>query len=251
MGPSLAEHRALLAHDARHGEPAPRLGARFHWARSWLWQKTRQWERCDALVCGANPILGALASAALASQGHRVLWAWSDAEDAWDYPLTVGGQADDLFLAAGLPRMGQGWFDALAQASRGRVKLARGWDLAYACDQGQTKLGFLAPSPARKWGPAREQATRWAGRAFEQWATLQVKARPARHGGAAREPIVGHARRIHVSDALDGVARAQGREEGARADRLGRARWHAQTTWDFKDRSREDLSLALGWGNWT
>jgi hypothetical protein len=254
FAPSLRVHKALLDHDQRHGDPRPRLGVVFHWGRSWLWQKTRQWEGFDAIVCGANPILGALAAAGLAKQGQRVLWAWSDEKDDWDYPLALAGESDGAFQAAGLPPMGLAWFRELARVSDGQVTMARGWSVAYASPgaDAASHLAFLEPKPARRWGASREQASRWAAQAFESAPRLVVRAKPARHGGGPRQPVAGHARLIRVSDALDGAPRAQGSALGghALADRLGRARWHSQTPWDFLERSREDLALALAWGGW-
>lgn len=265
--PPYSTHRVLLEHDRMHGDGAARCGGRVHWLRTWLVQKTRQWSRHDTIVCGSNPVLGALACAGLVRGGLRPLWLCSNAFDAWDYPLAMAGAHDDLLAGAGLPRMGEPLFDALGARCAGRAQVAWGLGIDYVFEGGgeggESKRLCFAKTEARRegaWGAARLAAQTMAARGFRGVAPFVLERAPARHGGGPRAPILESPRVVWTSDRMDGVSRleAWGRkapgEAGGQAKggdaRLGRARWHAQEPLDFAEQSREDLRLALAMGGW-
>lgn len=252
--PSFAEHLVLMEHDRAHGEAEPKLGARGHWLRTWLFQRCRQWNEADTVVCGANPVLGALASAAIARAGGQVIWAREARFDAWDYPLAVGGEHDDLLREAGLPPMGPQLFAKLAEESAGRIVVARGWSVSYVFEAppASVKIGFASPeveNSAGNMGAARRVVEGWAHDAFASAPRLAVSTKPQRHGGAARQQLFCADRFVWTSDRLDGQKRQQLSEpqDAGRPweERLGRARWHTQAPLAFAVRSREDIQLAL------
>lgn len=260
--PSFESHKTLLAHDAIHGEGRVRFGPRIHWLRSWLVQRSRQWSEFDAVVCGSNPALGALACHSLAREGKTAVWFWPESFDAWDYPLAAGGAHNDLLLAAGLPAMGPRLFEALGEVCAGRVVIARGWTVDYdfpSVDGGLT-LYFASHSPSQgsRFGPARKDMERWAKTGFSACPHFKPSLAPRRHGGGPRQQIIGASKAIWVSDRLDGIDRASGdlspevdcaigdpKQDGA-PTRLGRARWHAQSPLAFAEESRKDIKIILG-----
>lgn len=254
--PPLRTHLALLAHDRSHGEGQARLGPTFHWLRTWLCQRHRQWSGVDAIVCGSNPILGALACAGLAQRGQTVLWLCPNDLDAWDYPLAIAGMHDDLLAAAGLPPMGAALFEALAARCAGRVSTAWGWTAGYVVDgsiAGAKRLAFASQTAGGRWGEARSLADAWKKTAFASVDAFAPKRLPSRMGPGLRQQVVEHGRAVWVSDALDGMAR-QGMGQGPSPERddirLGRARWHAQTPGEFAAQSRQDMEFALREGAW-
>lgn len=261
--PPYSTHLVLLEHDRLHGHGAANWGSRVHWLRTWLIQRTRQWSSHDVIVCGSNPVLGALACAGLARSGKQPLWLCSNGFDAWDYPLAMAGAHDDLFEQAGLPAMGTRFFEALGEYCSERVKVAWGFGIKYEFERaGRARLCFAQAEPARSenWGEARLAAQTMAGRGFKGVAQLSTGMAPARHGGKQRLPVLGCRQVVWTSDRMDGVARLE--PGGAKAHppriglveqrdvRLGRARWHAQAPLDFAEQSREDLRLVLTMGNW-
>lgn len=260
--PSLRAHKALMEHDRAHGEPPAKLGAHFHWLRSWLSQRSRQWHSVDWIICGANPILGALACAAAARRGKTCLWLSSDEPDAWDYPLAMAGAHDDLLAAAGLPGMGPALFKALARECAGKARWGWGWRAQYcAKSAGDKEMAFLAPAQGERRGEARELAKAFARDAFAAAPTLVAKAMPSRVGKGPRGQIVEHSCSLWTSDRLDGKPRQQWAPEaepGAAAAmaeerdmRVGRARWHAQEPIKFALESRRDVEMLLKLGGWT
>lgn len=258
-------HQALLEHDRSHGEGVAHLGERFHWLRSWLYKRDRQWSQADWLVCGANPVLGALSAAGLARAGQSVLWICSDGFDAWDYPLTMRGAHDDLLREAGLHAMGPGLFAELASQCHGRLTRAWGWQVDYVFNSGRlagSALAFASPSQeGAELGAARGLARKNMIEAFGAVKAWEPKADPKAPQGRLRQQIIEHRRAVWTSDELDGVERNQERAplealgagagaDGSGALRLGRARWHAQTPLEFAANSREDIKLALRAGGW-
>lgn len=258
--PSFRENLAIVEHDALHGQRRPPLGSRARWLRMWWIKNCRQWTRVDALVCGSNPILGAMACAGMAKAGKSVLWLSGGGFDAWDYPLALSGQHDDLMLAAGLPPMGRAWFVAMASLCSGRVTRAPGWEMQYVFQSARAEadpIGFAARAArgpgAKALGASRTQAQEWMEQAFAGGALHEPKLAPARHGGAERQQLFSAKTIVWVADQPDGVAREMSLDAGRVAGseiRLGRARWHAQVPLEFAAQSRLDLKLALaaGWG---
>lgn len=256
--PSLAAHKALMAHDQAHGEPPAKLGAHFHWLRSWVVQRGRQWHSVDWLICGGNPLLGALAAAAAARRGRTALWLGSDAFDAWDYPLAMGGAHDDLLEKAGLPGAGAGLFKTLAKECEGKLALGWGWTAEYCAPSGEAgkSLSFLTQAGSRPQGGARELAKALARDAFSEVPALRAKKLPRRIGKGLRAQVVEHSCAVWISDRQDGAAREQwGERRGSALEegqemRVGRARWHSQNAEQFALQSRMDVELLLRLGGW-
>lgn len=262
--PSFTEHLSVIDHDKKHGQARAPLGLRAHWLKMWWIQKTRQWTSVDAVVCGSNPILGAIACAGLARSGKTVAWLSTGGFDAWDYPLAISGQHDDLMIAAGLPPMGSKWFIALSKLSEGRVWRAKGLDVSYVFQserKGSFKIAFAVPRAPEELplGKSRQTAEKWMEQAFMHAPQHIFKQRPMRLGGGDRQQLFATTLVVWVSDRLDGAYREQGLGAGPKQAfsvakcgemRLGRSRWHTQVAIDFAAQSRHDIKLALEAGGW-
>jgi len=251
--PPFSTHLALLEHDLVHGGSSPLLGARVHWVRNWLLQKNRQFGRFDCIVHGSNPILGALSVYACAQAKKHTLWLLDSEFDAWDYPLAMSGDHDDLMEGAGLPPMGASFFDAIANASKGWVTCVWDWKLSYVHSSksiGQRKLFFAKESTYNTLGEAREAAQKMALRSFGSfpfWEPLRITPRT---GGGFRQQIFEADVLIGTSEMLDGGV-INGEVNTGQGDvRLGRGRWHSQVVLEFAQQSRKDIKLALNIRGW-
>lgn len=254
--PTFAEHLTLMEHDRQHGSRAPRLGARAQWIRMWWVQRFRQWTGSDAIVCGSNPVLGALACARLAGSGLSVTWILESGPDAWDYPLTVAGQHDDLTREARLPPMGPGLFAELAKRCGGRALFAPGWSVDYSFEgRGGPRICFASREDSQEsaaWGEARSLAESWAREAFGSLGAHRALSRPERKGGGPRQQLFAAPFVAWTSDRPDGRPRQHrgfstdpGQPAPGSEARMGRALWHAQEPVEFAARSRDDVRLAL------
>lgn len=246
--PPFPTHMALLEHDMSHGGSLPLLGARAHWVRSWLFQKHRQFARFDCIVHGSNPILGSLAVLACAREKKHTLWLLDSEFDAWDYPLAMNGDHDDVIKSAGLPPMGHAMFEAIAAECDGWVTRAWDWKLSYVHASkwiGSRKLFFAKESTQNALGAARSSAQAMAMRSFARspaWEPLLV---PARNGGGLRQQIFEADTLIGTSEMLDGGP-VNGLAMGGDGHvKLGRGRWHSQAPLVFAQQSRQDIKLAL------
>jgi hypothetical protein len=264
--PPYSTHLALLEHDRLHGQGLVRWGPRIHWLRTWLVQRTREWSSHQVIVCGSNPLLGALACAGLVRCGARPLWLCSNALDAWDYPLAMAGAHDDLFAKVGLPPMGPDLFKKLGSICEGKAKVGWGWGIDYEfSSQGKPRLCFARAEhlTGSDLGAARLAAQTMAARAFENVAVFKAGISPHRHGGKARVQVVQCARCVWTSDQKDGLVRIEpgstAPEKAQKAQfeqnvlediRLGRSRWHTQTPLAFAEQSREDIKRVLELGRW-
>lgn len=254
--PSFKRHQELMEHDQQRGSGGPALGARFHWARSWLIQRQRQAFETQALVAGCNPWLCALLAAGLARQKKRVLLVYWEEPDAWDCALARRGMHAPALAEAGLPGGGRELFQRLARDCGGRVTVA--WDRRVSYSQ--EAMAFLEKSPARLCGSSQSEVSGWLREAFRSQPRWGVKNKPARFGGGEREGVVFFDQAIWASDLKDGEERALeedsnrvNRESGLAApvERWGSAAWSTANPAAFARLSLEDTRLAARLGGWS
>lgn len=249
--PRFEDHVELMEHDRRQGGRAPRLGARFHWIRTWLVQRQRQWWAAEALVAGSNPWLGALVAAGLARSGVKTLWVYSEEPDAWDCALARKGMHAEALARAGLPAGGRALFEELARQCEGRLTMA--WDQRVGYANG--RVAFLAPAMARRAPSAQQEISGWLREAFRDLPRARALPKSQRLGGGERDGVVFFERAAWVSDRLDGAKREslQSHCEAAgdeREQRWGSAEWSTGNAAVFAQRSLADTERALKSGGW-
>lgn len=226
------------------------LGARFHWLRHWLIGKSRVGVECDALVWGANPILGALAAASLARAGKTVLLAPSREKDPWDYAITLRGVHDDLFKEAGLPKMSMDWFTEMARHGNGRLAMLWGYRPIFH------KEGFclLRPEIAEESIGSQRKLSEMLKSAFRN--LKKIEPGMERHAEGKKEVVVFAKEMILVSDLKDGAEHEQREfccEMISRKGevRMGSGQWASGNALTFAEKSRRDIEAALTDGGWT
>ncbi len=246
--PSLRRHRDILRYESERGWPRQPLGERLSWIRNWLIRPDRLGAECDALVWGANPILGALAAAGLASQGERVIFAFAGHKDEWDYPVAWRGMHDDLFAPAGLPKISDGWFLDLARRGSRNLTMAWGYSPTYRAGE------LCMMRKDRQFPGAQGESQRMASGAFEEAFGL-VRKIEGTNPRVSEEMAVFAKRFIWVSDPKDKSVPVNGEfacefRGDEQEERLGSGAWSSANPMTFAKRSREDIERALRIGGW-